>query len=89
MSAGHVLEDGTEALYPKQQVAAQPVIVAGCGEPGRLGQPTSADGTRAVNFEWEPRTSELIFDAAEATAGIPLPEPFVTAASLHPSQGCE
>jgi hypothetical protein len=90
LQAGHVFEDGTEAMYLAPDFTAHARYAPRCGEPRRFEQLDSAGGGRLIHFEWRPRTSELSFDIGMADSGVALPERFMTAASLASSRGrCE
>jgi hypothetical protein len=90
LQAGHVFEDGTEAMYLAPDLTAHASYAPRCGEPRRFEQLDSAGGGRLIHFEWRPRTSELSFDIGTADSGVALPERFMTAASLASSRGrCE
>lgn len=89
MQAGHVLEDGAEAMFLARDFTADALMASRCAEPLRFEQLGPAGGGRLVDFEWQPETSELKFDVGAANPGVTLPERFVIAASLASSPGCE
>jgi hypothetical protein len=89
VAAGDAHEDGTEAMYFTPAVAADTFGDAQCGERLRFEKIQFASHGRPVDFEWNPRSGELSFSLRTATAGVTLPERFVSAASVPAAPSCE
>jgi hypothetical protein len=90
VAAGEAHEDGTEAMYLAPVFAAEAVGDAQqCGNRVRFERIQLTSHGRPVDFEWNPRSGELSFSLRTATAGVTLPERFVSAASVPAAPSCE